>query len=191
MRPQTAPLVEDRDAPVVAVVPPVASPLVVVLPGLVCAAVAAAWWLAGVVHPDPHVHGTALFVHLACLTLGFGSVLAVDWVAMLWLLGRRTFGDVLAAADNAHVPIWAGYAGLVASGVLLEPDLTRGLTLTKVALVLAIGANGAYATGLHRRLRSVPESGPDAALRLRCFAAATVSQCGWWGATAIGFLNAS
>lgn len=156
----------------VAVVVLVAEPLVI--------------WGSQVAHPLPVVHDAALFVHLAALVLGFGGVLSVDWVAAMYLLGRRSFLDMVRAADNAAVPIWAGYAGLVLSGLLLEPALSSPVTLVKLGLVLVIGLNGAIALAVHRALSREPD--------LRWMAiggsVAVVSQLGWWGATVIGFLNA-
>lgn len=143
-------------------------------------------WGSQQAHPHPAVHDTALFVHLAALVLGFGGVLSVDWVAALYLLGRRSFLDMVRAADNAAVPIWAGYAGLVLSGLLLEPALDSPVTLVKLGLVLVIGLNGVVALAVHRALTREPD--------LRWMAiggsVAVVSQLGWWGATVIGFLNA-
>lgn len=152
---------------------------------LVLVGVPGCWWLAG--HAEPHrvLHEGALFVHLASLVLGFGAVLTVDWVGLLWLLGRRAFEDVTTAAGNVTFPIWAGYAGLVGSGLLLEPDLGARLTQVKIALVLLIGLNGLVATALHRRLADGPS------LRLVAISSTTalLSQIGWWGAVVIGHLT--
>lgn len=170
-------------APVPAWAPPLAA--TVALGG----AVAAAVWTAGHLHPDGTLRGVAVFAHLASLVLGFGSVLAVDWVALLWLGQRRTLADVLRTATNAHGPIWAGYAGLVLSGVLLEPDLANPFTQVKLALVVLIGWNGVLAAVVHRQLsRRVGSDVPGRQL-LTSVGAATVSQVGWWGAMLIGFVN--
>lgn len=40
------------------------------------------------VQPPPVVHSVAQFVHLACVVLGLGSVLAVDWFGLRWQLGK-------------------------------------------------------------------------------------------------------
>lgn len=144
------------------------------------------FWSCRTVHPAPVVHDVALFVHLGALILGFGGVLSVDWVAGLYVLGRRTFLEMVRAADNAAVPIWAGYAGLVLSGLLLEPDLGSFFTQVKLVLVLVIGFNGVVALGVHRALAR------EADLRFMAVggAAAVLSQLGWWSATVIGFVNA-
>ena len=144
-------------------------------------------WVCSVAHPLPVVHEVALFVHLAALLVGFGAVLSVDWVAALFILGKRNFHEMLRAADNAAVPVWAGYAGLVLSGLLLEPDLTSPVTIVKLVLVLVIGLNGVVALGLHRALG---RGGADLRWMALGGMCATVSQLGWWGATLVGFLNA-
>ena len=159
------------------------------LPSLITLLVSGAVGAASTVHPHQAVHDTALFVHLACLVVGFGAVLSVDWVALLWTLNRRSFADLLFAARNAHTPIWTGYAGLVASGILLEPDLSSPATRVKLALVLLVGWNGALAVAIHRRLEGAGST-PRGGLLVVSSLAAVLSQIGWWGATVVGFINA-
>jgi len=143
-------------------------------------------WTAGHIAPDAALHDAALFVHLACLVVGFGAVLTVDWVALLWVARRCELRDVLRQAGNVHVPIWTGYAGLAVSGVMLEPDVTSPMTQAKLAMVLVIGWNGLLAMWLHGRLTENP-----LCFRLWISAlTATLSQAAWWGAMLIGFLNA-
>lgn len=170
-------------APVPSWAPPLAATLAV------GGAVGAAVWTAGHVHPDGTLHDVAVFVHLASLVLGFGSVLAVDWVAALWVMHRRSLSDVLRTASNAHGPIWMGYAGLVLSGVLLEPDLGNPSTQVKIALVVLIGWNGVLATLVHRQLSMSAGTVVPGRQLLTSVGAATVSQLGWWGAMLLGFLN--
>lgn len=155
----------------------------------VAAGVAGVTWVAGHVHPDHTLHQVALFAHLAGLTVGFGAVLAVDWVALLWLLGRRRLADVLAAAGNAHAPAWIGYAGLTLSGMLLQPDLANPLTQLKIALVVLIGWNGVAAALIQRWLAGTRGTMSQRRL-LACACSGVVSQLGWWGAMLLGFLNA-
>lgn len=157
-----------------------------------CALWAATAWTAGHVRTDAVLHTVALFVHLASLVAGFGAVLVVDYLGALWLLGRRSFRQVVDATGPLHVPVWAGLAGLTASGMLLEPHLDSGLTRVKLVLVLLIALNGVHATALHRRLEEAQGDGgrPPQRLLVRGAASALVSQVGWWGALAIGFWNA-
>jgi len=155
--------------------------------GVVLASVSPALlFVASRAHPAPVAHDVALFGHLACLVVGFGAVLAVDWIGLLWAIRRRTLDEVLTTATNAQVPIWAGYVGLVATGLLLEPEVDVLRTQVKLALVLVIGLNGLCALWLHLLLQVRRTRG----VFLASVVCATVSQAGWWTATVIGFINA-
>ncbi len=149
----------------------------------------AAVWAAAHLQSDHALRTGALFVHLVALVVGFGAVIAVDWFALLWLLGRRSLPELTNVASAAHLPIWLGLLGLVLSGALLRPDLTATLTWIKLGLVLLVTLNGlhAYAVG-ERLLRSVTGNVPRGLLR-HAGATATISQLGWWGAMVIGFIN--
>ncbi|MFG3345964.1 hypothetical protein ACGF1Z_12990 [Streptomyces sp. NPDC048018] len=161
------------------------------LAGVLAAGVlAASCWTAGHVHADVTLQTTARFLHVASMVAGLGSVLAVDWFAVLWLTGRRPLAGVLDTACALQTPIWAGLGGLTVSGLFLRPDLHSPLTLVKLGLVLAVTVNGLYAHRLGQLLgRYREDGGVPRRLLVRSGAAATVSQVGWWGATVIGFLN--
>ncbi|MGP3928326.1 hypothetical protein [Streptomyces sp. 8N616] len=169
--------------------PPTPPWALVLLGALGAAVLAAACWTADHVHADPLLLAVARFLHLAALIVGLGSVLAVDWFAILWTLGRRSLEDVLRTACALQMPIWLGLAGLVLSGLFLRPDLASPLTLIKLGLVLAVLFNGLYAHWLGQRLRHVHTRPVPRRLLIQSGIAATVSQSGWWGATAIGFVN--
>ncbi|MEV8015985.1 hypothetical protein AB0O76_06505 [Streptomyces sp. NPDC086554] len=160
-----------------------------------CAVMAAACWTASHVHADPPLLAAARFLHLAALVVGLGAVLAVDWFALLWLLGRRRLSDVLQTACALHTPIWLGLGGLVLSGLFLRPDLASPLTLIKLGLVLAVMLNGLYAQWIGQRLGRLQEQPESEAgsvprrLLMQTGIAASISQIGWWGASVIGFLN--
>jgi hypothetical protein len=134
------------------------------------------------------LHMSALFLHLACLIAGFGAVLTLDWLGLLWLSGRRALGDVLDVAEAAHPLIWLGLLGLTATGMLLEPSLTP-LTCVKLTAVLLVGINGLNAMRLNQVMARVTGS---PSRRVMAWSAVTVSisQLGWWTACLIGFLNA-
>lgn len=136
-------------------------------------------------HPTELTHDVALFGHLACLVVGFGAVLSVDWMALLWTIRRRTLVDVLSTATNVQVPIWAGYAGLVITGLFLEPNVDVFRTQIKLAMVLVIGLNGLFAMWLHLHLQTRPHRRVLAA----SVACAFLSQIAWWTATVIGFIT--
>ncbi|WP_229702717.1 hypothetical protein [Streptomyces albiflavescens] len=131
----------------------------------------------------------ALFAHLASLVLGFGAVLVADYYALLCLTGRITLRNALNSTARLNVPIWTGLAGLVASGVLLQPNLDSALTRIKLGLVLVLTLNGLQAGLLNRRItqRGTPALAPRSLARGA--ATALLSQVCWWGALAIGFRN--
>ncbi len=143
-------------------------------------------WVAATATPSPLTHAVALFFHVAALVVGFGSVLAVDWMAFLWLVGRRELSALLGSATNLAVPIWVGYAGLAFTGVLLEPDLASPWTRVKLALVLVMGVNGVLVAWLHGALQRTESP----RLFVASAISAMVSQGCWWGATVVGFVNA-
>lgn len=163
---------------------------VLVAAGVLCSAVlAAACWMSGHVHADATLQTVARFLHVAALVVGLGAVLAVDWFALLWLLGRRRLADILNTACTLQAPIWIGLAGLVATGMFLRPDLTSTPTLVKLGLVLAITINGLYAHRLGQHLDRYRDERVPRTLLVQSGVATTVSQLGWWGASLIGFLN--
>ncbi|MGH3916505.1 MAG: DUF4389 domain-containing protein [Pseudonocardiaceae bacterium] len=147
-------------------------------------------WAAGHLQPDEALRTSALFVHLAALVVGFGAVLAVDWIALLWLLRRRSLDELMNVATAAHLPIWLGLVGLVLSGALCGPDLSAGLTWIKLGLVLLVTLNGLHAYAIGERLRVFSDGAVPPGLLRRARAGAALSQLGWWGAMIIGFVNA-
>ncbi|MFD9406442.1 hypothetical protein ACFWBN_05360 [Streptomyces sp. NPDC059989] len=155
----------------------------------VCAGWAASIWVAVHLRADATLHMVALFVHLACLVVGFGAVLAIDYYGALWLSGRKTLSEVVGFTAPLHLPVWAGLAGLIASGAFLHPDLSSPLTCVKLGLVLLLALNGVQAGVLHRRLAALDGRPATRRLLVRGALSATVSQIAWWGAVAIGFLN--
>ncbi|WP_458689647.1 hypothetical protein [Nocardia tengchongensis] len=157
---------------------------------LATGALTAAIWIAAHVRASPAVHTGGVFVHLAALVLGFGGVLTADSFVLRWAAGRLDLAAALGAVSRLHVPIWLGLAGLVTSGCVLEPNLASTMTRTKLALVLVLTLNGIQAYSLNRHLKARGDQ--PLTPRLLAWGAATgvVSQVCWWGATAIGFLNA-
>lgn len=151
-------------------------------------------WLA-VVLVAPHIevgaglHRLALFGHLAALVVGFGAVLTMDWFGLLWMLRRIELGTLVRIAHEAHLLIWLGLFGLVASGSLLGPDTSAPLTRVKLLAVLAVALNGLYVGRLRHRLAGY--AGGTAPWRLLALGAlaALTSQAAWWTATAVGFLT--
>ena len=153
------------------------------------AAWSAALWVSVHVQADPSLYRAALFVHLASLVAGLGAALTVDYFALQWVLGRKSLREVLTVSAGASPLVWAGLAGLVGSGALLSPDLGNGLTQLKLALVLVVALNGAFARVVQHRLEGAGHRASAGLLGMGV-ACATVSQVGWWGAAMVGFLNA-
>lgn len=148
----------------------------------------ASLWVSMHVQADPSLYRAALFAHLASLVAGLGAALTVDYFALLWLLGRRTLREVLTVSGGTSPLVWTGLAGLVGSGALLSPDLGSGLTWLKLALVLVVALNGAFAGVVQQRLEEAGARASSTLLGLGV-ASAMVSQVGWWGAAVVGFLN--
>lgn len=162
------------------------------------AAVVAVWALvvttvAEVDFANPSLRHPALFAHLVSLIVGFGAVVVIDVYGLLWVLGRRTAGEFVAMARATHILISAGLVGLVASGIVLDPNLRNPLAWIKLTLVLVVMVNGLNAHHLSHRLQAVAGHvrGADIPWDFvpRAFATAAVSQLAWWGALLIGFLT--
>lgn len=113
-----------------------------------------------------------------------------DYYALLFLTGRCALRDALGSTAHLHVPIWTGLAGLVAGGVMLQPDLDSPLTRVKLGLVLVLTLNGLQA-GLPNRRMAQRSTAAVLAPRFLGWGTATalVSQVCWWGALVIGFRN--
>ena len=162
--------------------------LLVAAAGAVVAVWGAVLWLSLHVEADATLMSVALFAHLTALVAGFGAVLVVDWVGLLWVLGKRRLVDVVNLAHTCHVVIWLGLALLTLSGALLNPDLTALRTQVKLAVVLLLALNGVQAVALQKRLATVAGP-PPRGLLLWSTGSAAISQVGWWTATLIGFLT--
>jgi hypothetical protein len=129
-----------------------------------------------------------LFVHLAALMIGFGSVLVCDLMGLLWLVGRKTVVEMLDVIDVLQVAIWVGFELLVVSGAFLMPDLEKTRVQIKMVLVLVAAINGLWAHSLSGKLRAAKPV-PGKRLIVLVVVAGAVSQFAWWGATIVGFLS--
>lgn len=156
---------------------------------LAASGLATSIWVSTYVHVvDPAWHDVVLFAHMASLVAGLGSVLAIDFLGLQWVLGRRSLQSVLTISAAASPLVWVGFAGLVATGSLLSPDLSSEMTRTKLVLVLLVALNGAFAGVMQDRLESAAAH-PSRRLLAQGALTALVSQVAWWGATLVGFLN--
>lgn len=167
-----------------------------ILLGVLCAA----GWLASVlvghsVDCGPELHRIGLAVHILALVLSFGTILVVDWLGLLWLLGKVHMHESGKLEAAAKPLIWGGLALLLASGALIDPDLTNPFTAVKLGAVLILMLNGlSIAPAMHQLLALPPETrfgelGRN--LRLRLMIALSVSQACWWTAVLIGLINST
>lgn len=160
-------------------------------------AVILAWYVsvAGsvVIEPRSDVRLIALFVHLASVVVGLGAALMVEYNGLLWMRGARTVGAVNEAEHTLSFVVWVGIVGLLASGMLLHPDLTNLVTDLKLLAVLVLALNGVAVTRLVNELQrlradtSFRRTPP--ALRRWAIWSGTLSQVAWWTAVIIGMLN--
>ncbi len=133
-----------------------------------------------------------LFVHLAGLVLGFGSVLVTDLYGALWLFGRQPYRQVVSVSAVTERFVWVGWSLMVVAGVpmLLIKGEVDNLMAIKLFFVALIGLNG---LALHRVQQRAGEFGEGDELPSRFVVwsalSLTVSQIGWWGAVLIGFLH--
>jgi hypothetical protein len=176
-------------------VPPGQRVRLVVL-GVVCVA----GWLASVligagVDCGPELHRVGLAVHIIALVLSFGTILVVDWLGLLWLLGKVQMHESGRLEAAAKPLIWGGLALLLASGALIDPDLANPVTVVKLCCVLILMLNGlSIAPAMHRLLAMPPHTrfGELArGLRLRLVVALSISQACWWTGVLIGLVNST
>jgi hypothetical protein len=167
-----------------------------VLLGVLCTA----GWLASVlvghyVDCGPELHRIGLAVHILALVLSFGTILVVDWLGLLWLLGKMEMHESGKLEAAAKPLIWGGLALLLVSGALISPDLGNMVTVVKLVAVLVLMLNGlSIAPAMHRLLALPPRtrfSELTRRLRLRLLIALTVSQTCWWTAVLIGLINST
>lgn len=140
---------------------------------------------------SPHFY-IALFIHLASLILGFGAVLTVDTFGLLMILNKIPLSLLKKTANVTQRLIWAGWAGMVISGVNLIwlKGYVDSLTKIKLFFVLMIGINGVFLHLIKKALNGF-ESKKDVpnVWRFRAALSTAVSQTGWWGAILIGFVH--
>ena len=140
------------------------------------------------IRPEPWMQTVALFGHLVCLAVGFGSVIAVDWYGVLFLLRLVPMRAVLMQAHRMTPLIWLGLLGLVVTGSVLKPELDSSIVLLKLAAVLGTAVVGVLALGLKRQMLRVEPQLPRS-LMLRGMVLTAASQSMWWTAIVAGFLT--
>ena len=142
------------------------------------------------IHAPPWLRSIALFGHLAALVVGLGSVLAVDYFGMLWMLRQIRLHAMLMQAHRMGPMIWCGLVGLVATGALLHPHLTTPLIIVKMVSVIGVSVVGILALATKRAMmRSAPRV--PQLLLVRGLVLTAASQAFWWTAVLVGFLTAN
>lgn len=121
---------------------------------------------------DLGVRAAALYLHLTFVPLGFGAVVMMHVYLVLWRTGRQRRRDVLALTGVAHRLMATGLAGLTATGIALDPDLSSPLMRAKLVLLLVLMLNAV-------RVQQAPR---------RIVVPVIVSQITWWGTLGIGYL---
>ncbi|GAA1497831.1 hypothetical protein [Paeniglutamicibacter kerguelensis] len=141
------------------------------------------------------VHRIGLAVHILALVISFGTILVIDWIGLLWLMGKREIHEPGRLESAAKPLIWGGLAMLLASGAFINPDLGSIPTRVKLVCVLVLMLNGLAIAPLMHWLLAMPSTtrfGEVArGLRARLMVALTVSQACWWTAVLIGLLNST
>jgi hypothetical protein len=141
---------------------------------------------------DTPIFYIALFAHLICLIVAFGSVIVIDTFGLLWLLKKKTLEEVGRVADVTQRLIWTGYGGMILSGIVLitKKGFIDELTWIKIFFVFMVGVNGYF---LHLIKKSMgPYEAQNAVppiIKFRMGITTAISQTGWWGAILIGFLH--
>lgn len=167
-----------------------------VLLGALCAAGWTASLLVGhFVDCGPELHRIGLAIHIIALVLSFGTILVVDWLGLLWLLGKVQMHESGKLEAAAKPLIWGGLALLLVSGSLIDPDLANPVTVVKLGCVLVLMLNGLSIAPAMHQLLALPactrfgELGRR--LRLRLLVALSISQACWWTAVLIGLINST
>jgi hypothetical protein len=139
------------------------------------------------------LRGAALFVHLVCVPIGFGTVVMSAVFTMRWLSGRCRLREVQALANVTHPLMAAGLGGLIASGLALEPDLQSTMMRVKLLLLLVVMLNAVRMRRWSGRLEVLA---PDVAgdnvpwpVIRNVVGGAVLTQAAWVGAIVIGFLT--
>ncbi|WP_427017928.1 hypothetical protein ACQCSX_04780 [Pseudarthrobacter sp. P1] len=138
------------------------------------------------------VFRVGLVVHVIALVASFGAVLLVDWYGFLWHVRQRGIHEMGRLEHAARPIIWGGIVGILASGTVLHPHLSSGLTWLKLVCVLLM-INGVVVDLLVHELHANPADTRfhdlPCGIRAHMLIAMALSQLCWWTAIAVGFIN--
>jgi hypothetical protein len=133
-----------------------------------------------------------LFFHLASLILGVGAVLVSDYYGFRWMQGIIPLSRTVRVVGITEKLIWAGWTGLVITGVpliILKGEIDE-LMIIKFFFVLLVAANGIALHYLRENLKMIQDyEAVPTIVKFRMGLVSFISQLGWWGALLIGFLH--
>ncbi len=136
-----------------------------------------------------------LFFHLIGFAFGFGAVMLVDIVGILWVLRRVKAKQVIWLSGITQYVIWLALFVQIITGInLLEFDEISLRTKIKLLAVVILGINGLVLDRIRTRLIAFDQADfwkLPRAFQAASIAAISLSQLGWWTATIIGFMTAS
>jgi|GEM_PF-1867342 len=140
------------------------------------------------------MHKTILFIHLVSLIVAYGTIMFVDFYGLFWAFGKRTNEQVMQISGPAQVLVWGGLLGLVTTGIIMRPDLSRPLTIFKMAAVFIIVVNGFNLDLVQRKLKE--SKGLDfwklpKKIIFWSVTSLVLSQLAWMSATIAGFIIAN
>lgn len=136
-----------------------------------------------------------LFVHLVGFALGFGAVMLVDAVGLLWVFRKAKAEQLGWLSGVAQKIIWSSVAIQIVTGsMLLDPEYITIRTKVKLAAVLILAINGVVLDRLRKKMLSYKQDDfwklPHV-FQLGSVVAIGLSQLCWWAATIIGFISSS
>ncbi|MCC7543653.1 hypothetical protein IT415_02995 [bacterium] len=136
-----------------------------------------------------------LFTHLIGFAIGFGSVLLVDTVGLLWVFRKVKVSQLGWLTGIAQKLIWASVVIQVISGsILLDPEYVTIRTKIKLAAVLILVINGVVFDRIRKQMLAYKQDDfwkMPRPFQLLSVAAISLSQLCWWTATVIGFIASS
>lgn len=136
-----------------------------------------------------------LLIHLVGFALGFGAVMLVDTVGLLWVLRKAKAEQLGWISGIAQKIIWSSVAIQIVTGsMLLEPDHVTIRTKVKLAAVLILVINGVVLDRLRKQMLSYKQEDfwkLPRSFQLGSTVAISLSQLCWWIATIIGFISSS
>ncbi len=136
-----------------------------------------------------------LFVHLVGFALGFGAVMLVDAVGLLWVFRKAKAEQLGWLSGVAQKIIWSSVAIQIVTGsMLLNPEYITIRTKVKLAAVLILAINGLVLDRLRKQMLSYKQDDFwkfPRSFQLLSVVAISLSQLCWWAATIIGFISSS